>query len=253
MAGANVIARGGAAKEIIRALKRNELVALVLDQGGQDGVSVNFLGKTATMSSGSVRLALKYGCAICPVWITRQADHSHVLKFFPAISLISTGNLEEDIKTNMQRVVSHFESLLQEHPEEYLWFYKVFKYTVDSQIVVLDDGNAGHLAQAQTTVRALTDVLNKEGKHVTENIITLDFRTSFLARIFYVYAFLSKPFLSLRNEDCLKYFLTDACYSLLMKVKADFVISCGSKLEGINFILSQNHRAKSIDCRFNPA
>jgi len=248
MAGANVIARGVAAKEIIKALKRNELVGLVLDQGGKDGVSVNFMGKTATMSSGSVRLALKYGCAICPAWITRQPDHSHVLKFFPAIPLISTGDLEQDIQINMQCVVSHYEKLLLEHPEEYLWFYKVFKYTGDSQIVILDDGHTGHLAQARSTVRELTDLLNKEGKNVKETTITLDFRTSFLSKFYYLYGFLSKFSFSLRNEDCLKYFLTDACYALLMKVKADFVISCGSRLEGVNFILSKSHQAKSVRC-----
>jgi len=95
MAGANVIARGEAAKEIIKTLQRNELVGLLLDQGGKDGVPVNFLGKTATMSSGSIRLALKYGCEICPAWITRQPDHSHVLEFSPAITLISTGDLDK--------------------------------------------------------------------------------------------------------------------------------------------------------------
>ena len=31
-----------------------------------------------------------------------------------------------------------------------------------------------------------------------------------------------------------------------MKYKADFVVSCGSQAAGVNFILSQNHLAKSI-------
>jgi mitochondrial fission protein ELM1 len=41
-------------------------------------------------------------------------------------------------------------------------------------------------------------------------------------------------------------FLTDASFSDVMKYKADFVVSCGSQAAGVNFILSQNHLAKSI-------
>ena len=44
----------------------------------------------------------------------------------------------------------------------------------------------------------------------------------------------------------MKYFLTESCYEDLMKYKADFVVSCGSQAAGVNFILSQNHLAKSI-------
>ena len=53
VAGADVITAGVATKEIIRAMQNNEVVSLVLDQGGKTGLVVPFFGKTASMSNFS--------------------------------------------------------------------------------------------------------------------------------------------------------------------------------------------------------
>ena len=44
----------------------------------------------------------------------------------------------------------------------------------------------------------------------------------------------------------MKLFLTGPSFKDVMKYKADYVISCGSQAAGVNYILSQNHLAKSI-------
>ena len=41
---------------IVAALLNNEIVTLVLDQGGKEGLPVTFFGKTASMSTGAIRL-----------------------------------------------------------------------------------------------------------------------------------------------------------------------------------------------------
>ena len=110
IAGAHVITAGVATKEIIRAMQDNEVVSLVLDQGGKTGLAVPFLGKTASMSTGAMRLALKYGCAVCPVWIERRGNGKHMLKVSPAMSLTVTGDLEKDISVNVAKAANHFEA-----------------------------------------------------------------------------------------------------------------------------------------------
>ncbi len=246
MAGAHVITAGASAKEIIKVLQNNEIISLVLDQGGKEGVAVPFFGKTASMSTGAIRLALKYGCAVCPVWIERGKTGKHILKVFPAMSLISTGDLEKDIIANVASATNHFELLLKEHPSEYLWFYKVFKYTTQAQTVIVDDGRTGHLRQSQALARNLGEILNKKGKSVTDNTVSLQWRGSWAIMGFSFYVFIAQYLSFLRGEGCLKYFLTSSCYEELMKLKADFVISCGAQAAGINFILSRNHLARSI-------
>jgi lauroyl/myristoyl acyltransferase len=246
IAGADVIKAGVATKEIIRAMKNNEVVSLVLDQGGKTGVAVPFFGKTASMSTGAIRLALKYGCALCPVWIERGVDGKHTLRFFPGMSLTVTGDMEKDISVNIATAANHFEGLLKGHPEDYMWFYKVFKYSNQSRIIIVDDGRTGHLRQSQAVARHLREVLKRKGKSVEENIISLQWRNPRSASLFSFYVFLAQYFSFLKREDCLKYFLTDFSFKDAMKYKADVVISCGSQAAGINFILSQNHLAKSI-------
>ncbi len=246
IAGAHVIIAGVDTKEIIRAMHDNEVVSIVLDQGGRAGLRVPFLGKAASMSTGAMRLALKYGCAVCPVWMERRSNGKHVLKVFGAISLDVTGDMEKDIRTNVIKAVNHFEPLLRGHPSEYVWFYKVFKYSNQSRLVILDDGRTGHLRQSQALAGNLREVLKKKGKDVEENIISLNWRGSWAEFLFPFYAFLSQYLVFLKKEDCLKFFLTDTSFSDAMKYKADYVVSCGSLAAGVNFILSQNHLAKSI-------
>jgi lauroyl/myristoyl acyltransferase len=246
IAGAHVITAGVATKEIIRAMRDNEVVSLVLDQGGKTGLAVPFFGKTASMSTGAMRLALKYGCAVCPVWIQRCGNGRHVLKISPAIDLTVTGDMEKDLNVNITKAANHFERLLREHPAEYMWFYKVFKYSSQKRIVIVDDGRTGHLRQSQALARNLSEILKKKGKSIEENIVSLEWRGSWAVSLFSFYVFLAQYLSFLKREDCLKFFLTGPSFKDVMKYKADYVVSCGSQGAGVNFILSQNHLAKSI-------
>ncbi|MBF0504575.1 MAG: mitochondrial fission ELM1 family protein [Candidatus Omnitrophica bacterium] len=246
IAGAHVIHEGAAAKEIITALHNNEIISLVVDQGGREGQPVPFLGKTASMSTGAIRIAMKYGASVCPVWMERRSLGKHTLKIFPAMSLVSTGNFEKDVTANINQAVSIFEGLLREHPQEYFWFYKVFKHSNQARVVIVDDGRTGHLRQSQSVARSLGVVLKKKGKLVTEDIISLQWRAPWAILVFSLYIFLGQFFGFLRRESFLKYFLTKACFDDLMKLKADFVISCGAQAAGINYLLSRNHLARSI-------
>jgi len=246
IAGAHVITAGVATKEIIKAMHDNEVVSLVLDQGGKTGLAVPFFGKTASMSTGAIRLALKYGCGICPVWIERRGNGKHMLKVSPAIDLSITGDMEKDVYVNVAKAANLFERQLKEHPNEYMWFYKVFKYSNQSQILIIDDGRTGHLRQSQALARHLNEALKKKGSFAKENTVSVEWRSPRHATLFSAYVFLSQYIGFLRREDCLKHFLTGSSFNELMKHKADFVVSCGSQAAGVNYILSQNHMAKSV-------
>ena len=246
IAGAHVITAGVATKEIIRAMRDNEVVSLVLDQGGKTGAAVPFFGKTASMSTGAMRLALKYGSAVCPVWIERRENGQHMLRISPAFDLTVTGDMEKDLIVNVAMAAKHFELLLREHPFEYMWFYKVFKYSSQTCVLIIDDGRTGHLRQSQAVARSLREVSKKKGKSTEENTVTLQWKGPWAISLFSIYVFLAQYVSFLKREDCLKFFLADSSYRELMKYKADFIISCGSQGAGVNFILSQNHLAKSI-------
>ncbi len=246
IAGAHVITAGAAAKEIIKALHDNDIVSLVLDQGGKTGLVVPFFDKATSLSTGAIRIALKYGCAVCPVWMERRGIGRHTLKVSPALVLAQTGDFEKDVYVNVSKAAKHFEDLIREHPVEYLWFYKLFKYSSHKRIIIVDDGRTGHLRQSQAVSRHLREVLKKKGKTVEENIVSLEWRGAWAVSLFSFYVFLAQYSGFLKREDCLKLFLTGPSYKDVMQYKADYVVSCGSQAAGVNFILSQNHLAKSI-------
>jgi Kdo2-lipid IVA lauroyltransferase/acyltransferase len=246
IAGAHVIKAGLATKELVQAMHNNDIVSLVLDQGGRAGLVAPFFGKATSLSTGAIRLALKYGSAVCPVWMERRGTGKHTLRVSPALVLSEAGDFEENVNANIVQAAGHFERLLREHPAEYLWFYKVFKYSSHKRIIIVDDGRTGHLRQSQAIARNLSEVLKRKGKTVEENIIPLQWQGPWAVSLFSFYVFFAQYLNFLKREDCLKFFLTDASFNELMKYKADYVISCGSQAAGVNFILSQDHLAKSI-------
>ena len=62
------------AKNMIRALKNNEDLALLVDQRDSSGPMIKFFGKQAYATDGFAHLALKYQTLLCPVYSVRQKN-----------------------------------------------------------------------------------------------------------------------------------------------------------------------------------
>ncbi len=249
--GAKIIAPGVATREIVRALKDNEIVILVLDQGGEDGSPVKFFGKTASMSTGAIRLGIKYGTPVCPVWINRTGPGRHCLTVFPPLELPSGDVPEKGMVEATRRAAKHFEGLLSANPEEYMWSYKVFKYTTEPHVLVLDDGRTGHLRQSQAVAQMLKGALAQRGKNSVERTVLVQYKSRFASKAFALYAFFAQYLPLLRREDALPFFLTKETCDALWADRSDFIISCGSSVGGLNFLLSRTDMARSI-CLLKP-
>lgn len=245
-AGCSIIHPGVATREIIRKLKANEIVSLVADQGGKDGVLVEFFGREASMSTGAIRLALKYDAAICLVDIYREEDGRHCLTVDKPLDLIRTGDEDLDLRVNLKMVIDRFEQKIREHPHEYMWFYKIWKYSRQAGIVILDDGRTGHLRQSQALSGILAEALAEKQKMVTVETVDIRFRNDFLRRFSIVLVFFSQWLKGLRSVGVLKMVLQKDSFDRLMSVKADYIVSCGSTTSGVNFLSSPWQMAKSI-------
>ncbi len=246
LAGAKVIPPGTATRDIIRAIQNNEIVCLVLDQGGKDGTPVKLFGKTASMSTGAVRLALKYQTPICPGWIHRRKDGKQIIKFFPPVVLTPSGNEQKDVFDNTQRFAKFYEDLLRDHPTEYMWFYKVYKYSTELDILIIDDGKTGHLRQSQAIAEDLRIALEKKGKDVRITTVGVEFKNRWLLKIFPLYCFFAQYLVFLRTEAILEVVLKEKSYKSLLSLKPDYIVSCASQGAGINFILSRLSSIKAV-------
>jgi mitochondrial fission protein ELM1 len=244
--GTMVITRGITTREVVKSLQKNEVVGMVVDQGGKDGSLIDFFGKDASMPTGAIRLALKLDTPVLVVFIVRKNGPYHKVIIKPQFKLTRTEDLEQDISTNLIQVVKIAEEMIRNYPEQYMWFYKIWKYSLTRSIVVLNDGKAGHLRQSQAVAQILSSRLNNRGISSKVKIIDSNFKNKFARQFIALSCFLARRRHCKGCLWCLKNFLEEGSFKEVINSSADFVISCGQALAAVNFIFSAEKSAKSI-------
>lgn len=244
--GSVVLSRGAGTRDLIKSLQNNEVLGMVVDQGGRDGVLVPFFGRQATMSSGAIRIALKMGVPICFSIIIRGKGAKHRMIIHKPLSLDKTEDNERDIRTNLRKVVAIMEDYIRRYPAEYMWFYKIWKYSKEAHVTILFDGKVGHLRQSETVARSIQQALAERDIVSDVQIVRVVFKNKLVARSFSLMSLLSHPLIHQGRLEFFKWLLTEESFKEIMAVKTDFVVSCGSSIAGINYFISQDHNAKSV-------
>ncbi len=232
--GCKIIPRGLAIREIIKALKAGEVVAMVGDQGGKDGTPAPFFGIPTSTPTGFVRFALNSQAIVIPAIIVRERRFSHRIILERPLKIEEDKSVEENIENCLDRSNSLLEGYIRKFPQEYFWFYKIWKYSPFRKVVVLSDGKAGHLRQAQAVVNIVSSLKSQ----VSSQIVEIKFKNKFLKSL----ALLGKAL----GMDLWEFCLENDCYQDLRRAYADMVISCGGALSGINLWLAKENLAKSV-------
>ncbi len=122
--------RDRAAVSGLRALKANEILGMVADQdGGNNGIYMNFLGHWVSVAAGPANWSLKTGAPLIPIYALRRGlSFNYDAYFFPPFEeeLKEMGR-EEKVISRTKKLVKWMEELILTHPEQYLWFYDRFK------------------------------------------------------------------------------------------------------------------------------
>ena len=123
--GLNTIKKEGAYRNMIRAVRRGEILFLTTDQkAGFNEVWVKFLGLwSATVRSPAV-LSLKTGASIVPMFSIPQPDHTHRAYFLPAIKYDPTGDAKMDVFAITQIIADLQTEFIKKHPELWLWLHR---------------------------------------------------------------------------------------------------------------------------------
>ncbi|MDP2654867.1 MAG: ELM1/GtrOC1 family putative glycosyltransferase [Candidatus Omnitrophota bacterium] len=247
--GSVVIERGVGTRELIKSLKNNEIIGMVVDQGGRDGVLVPFFERQASMSSGAIRIGIKMGVPICFAVIVRTGKSEgpyHRLIIHEPMVLDQTDDGEADVVSNLRKVTANMEKYIQEYPAEYMWFYKIWKYAKESVTLILNDGRTGHLRQSQAVASTIEKALAERG--VTSSAVVQDvvFRNRWFQRLMSLISLFANSYFFHGRAGMLRWFLRPESCQGLLSCKADFVISCGSSLAAVNFLLANDFLAKSI-------
>ncbi len=246
-----VILRGRGTREVIENLRKNHIVALVVDQGGKMGQLIRLFGRQASLSVGAIKLGLKYDVPICFCIIHREDGPYHRLIVNPPLSLIKTEDTDKNVISNLDQVARMMEHFISEHPAEYMWFYKVWKYSKERTVLVLNDGKMGHLRQSQAVAGLLMEALAGQGIRGRIQTADIQFKNKQASRWLSVLSFLTNPKLAYGRLTLLKWSLSPQSFSSAFSLKADYIISCGSSIAPVNFLLSRDNRAKSL-CILKP-
>ena len=114
--------------KMVRALKKNSCVAVMMDQnGGIGGLFVDFFGKTAATPRSLAVLSYATGAAVIPLIPYPQEDGTYRAVFLPELKLEKTGDKDKDIFRWTQAYQKVLEKVIRERPEPWLWVHRRWK------------------------------------------------------------------------------------------------------------------------------
>lgn len=107
--------------EMVKYLRKGNIIALLVDQYVQEGADLTFFGKPAKTTLSAAELALKYNALVLPVFGVRQPDG---LGFSAIIQqpIAHTNAMEM-----AQEMNDRLEAMVRKHPEQWFWVHRRWK------------------------------------------------------------------------------------------------------------------------------
>ena len=128
-AGFGVIGRRGSLDEIVNRLESGEAIVFPFDQYAHkpDGIAVPLFGvATGTYKSMAV-IAMATGAPVIPGSSWREADGTHVLRFWPPLNPIQDDDVGREIELNTQLYNHALELLILRKPAQWWWVHRRWK------------------------------------------------------------------------------------------------------------------------------
>ncbi|MFQ5443254.1 MAG: lysophospholipid acyltransferase family protein [Nitrospinales bacterium] len=111
--------------KIVRALKNNSCVAVMMDQNmAKDGIFVDFFSKKVAAARSIALLSLSRGTPIMPLFSYPTTKGKYRVVYGPEIEFSKTGNKEKDILNLTQVCEKVLESSIAKQPEPWMWGHR---------------------------------------------------------------------------------------------------------------------------------
>ncbi len=125
--GVHIVKRQNAMRGIVKALRDNHLIAMMIDQsGGAGGEFIPWFSRPASTFRGIAVFALKTKSPVLML-TGRHIDGVQHVTIRP-VPLTYTGDKKQDTKTLLYELHQRAEAAIREAPEQYLWLHKRWKY-----------------------------------------------------------------------------------------------------------------------------
>jgi len=133
--GEEVIYKQKAAREVLRALRENAMVAILIDQNVLDSeaVFVDFFEKPAATTPGLATFHLRTQAPIIPVFSTPTSAHTFFVKILPPVRIPLSGEYHQDVLKITQICTKIIEGQIRDNPKYWLWFHNRWKTRPESE------------------------------------------------------------------------------------------------------------------------
>src|ERR1700682_5471705 len=124
------IFKNESARVMLKILKDSGAIGILADQNTmpEEGVFVDFFGKSACTTTGIARVALHTDAAVVPGYAYwDDAIGKYRLRFDTAVEFVCTGDSERDVFVNTQRFAKVIEEIIRKHPEQWVWVHARWK------------------------------------------------------------------------------------------------------------------------------
>jgi len=122
-AGIEVVKRADAVRGILQALRRNRLVAIMIDQDAhEDGAFVPFFGRLASAPRGPAVFHIRSGAPLVFALSRRLPGEKYYIRF---TRMDTEGETNPDVLT--ARMTAVLEAAIRETPEQWFWMHRRWK------------------------------------------------------------------------------------------------------------------------------
>jgi len=128
--GMRVIPMEGSAFPILRALRRNEALALLIDRPYADnGVAVTFFGEETVLPAGPARLALRTGARVIAAAVVHANGPGSPLRAVvdAGIHTVQTGDRDTDVRVLTEAFLRAHERLIRQYPDQWYMFRRMWR------------------------------------------------------------------------------------------------------------------------------
>jgi KDO2-lipid IV(A) lauroyltransferase len=125
--GIRVLPDRGASPQAVAALRRQEVLAIAVDQNMRPsrGVFVDFFGTPASTTPAAAVFALRAGAPLIAAFPVRQPDGSHLVQVRGPFTTQARGHQAVlDLTRQLSRAV---EEAVREHPDHWFWVHRRWK------------------------------------------------------------------------------------------------------------------------------
>jgi Kdo2-lipid IVA lauroyltransferase/acyltransferase len=113
--------RREAARQVLKALRANEVVLMIADEFKSGGVEIEFLGQLVPAPRGPVTLALRSGAAVLPMFVVRDGANRSTLHIWPEIEIVKSGEVQDDVAANAASFARRLDAMVRRYPEHWNW------------------------------------------------------------------------------------------------------------------------------------